>query len=497
MVESVAGHGLSSFTTSGHGPILSDAVSRMSGREALAAGSLGGLRCNRDKVGPSTRSSSSPSPSPGTRSSLSVLACRSLAGCIVSFPEALKRTSIGLHNIKGRYIGVSNWREQVSRLARCPGIWAFGPVAASTENCTTSASSSKLVGHQESNNSDCTAPIVWSLMVSGELATQPLRVHPARCEARMILRESISELINSDKVAKLHRELHSHLPPEPALRLKALETVLVEKGFLAADAVDKWLDDYSENVGPMNGAKVIARAWTNPQFAERLAKHAAEAFSEIVPSVDKDYPLVAVFNTPDIHNVVVCTLCSCYPVGILGMSPSWYKSTEYRARAVRDPRGVLAEFGTDLPDKVEVKVWDSTFRPAVHGGPGASRGDGRLDRRGPRRPRDAQCNDRDDEGPVAKKAGGGVMDTVHDLGGRQGFRPIPNVAEDDSALFSDEWKARTWAIAMMSMKKLTTDRTGWTLDWYRHVLERLPPDAYLGLDYFEKCDSGHDGHVCG
>ena len=78
------------------------------------------------------------------------------------------------------------------------------------------------------------------------------------------------------------------------------------------------------------------------------------------------------------------------------------------------------------------------------------------------------------------------MDTVHDLGGRQGFRPIPNVAEDDSALFSDEWKARTWAIAMMSMKKLTTDRTGWTLDWYRHVLERLPPDAYLGLDYFEK-----------
>ena len=165
---------------------------------------------------------------------------------------------------------------------------------------------------------------------------------------------------DSDKAAKLHRELHSHLPPEPALRLKALETVLVEKGFLAADAVDKWLDDYSENVGPMNGAKVIARAWTDPDFAERLAKHAAGAFSEIVPGVDKDYPLVAVFNTPDTHDVVVCTLCSCYPLGILGMSPSWYKSTEYRARAVRDPRGVLAEFGTDLPKGVEVKVWDST-----------------------------------------------------------------------------------------------------------------------------------------
>lgn len=165
---------------------------------------------------------------------------------------------------------------------------------------------------------------------------------------------------NSDKVAGLHRELHSHLPSDPALRLKALETVLVEKGFLAADAVDKWLDDYAENVGPMNGARVIARAWTDPAFAGRLAQHAAGAFSEMIPTVDRDYPLVAVFNTPDIHNVIVCTLCSCYPLGILGMSPSWYKSTEYRARVVRDPRGVLAEFGTVLPEHVEVRVWDST-----------------------------------------------------------------------------------------------------------------------------------------
>jgi len=165
---------------------------------------------------------------------------------------------------------------------------------------------------------------------------------------------------DSEKVAKLHRELHSHLPPEPALRLKALETVLVEKGYLATDAVDKWLDDYSENVGPMNGAKVIARAWTDPGFAERLAKNAAAAFAEIIPTVDEEYPLFAVFNTPDTHNLIVCTLCSCYPLAILGMSPSWYKSIEYRARAVREPRGVLAEFGTHLPETIEVKVWDST-----------------------------------------------------------------------------------------------------------------------------------------
>ncbi len=165
---------------------------------------------------------------------------------------------------------------------------------------------------------------------------------------------------DSDKVAKLHRELHSHLPSEPALRLKALETVLVEKGFLATDDVDKWLDDYSENVGPMNGAKVIARSWTDPEFAERLGEDTPAAFAEILPNIDKDYPIVAVFNSPDAHNLIVCTLCSCYPLGILGMSPSWYKSVEYRARAVRDPRGVLSEFGTNLPKTIEIKVWDST-----------------------------------------------------------------------------------------------------------------------------------------
>jgi nitrile hydratase len=172
--------------------------------------------------------------------------------------------------------------------------------------------------------------------------------------------ETILSSYKSEKVAELHRELHSHLPAEPALRLKALETVLVEKGFLAEDAVDKWLDDYSENVGPMNGARVIAKAWTDPEFAERLANDTPAAFSEIIPRIAENYPIVAVFNTRKTHNLIVCTLCSCYPLGILGMSPSWYKSTEYRARAVRDPRGVLAEFGTVLPEGVDLKVWDST-----------------------------------------------------------------------------------------------------------------------------------------
>jgi nitrile hydratase len=171
--------------------------------------------------------------------------------------------------------------------------------------------------------------------------------------------EAVLTSYDSNKVAELHRELHSHLPSEPALRLKALETVLSEKGFLAADAVDKWLDHYSENVGPMNGAKVIARAWVDGDFSARLEKNAMDAFCDIWPDAP-EHDLLAEFNSPKVHNLVVCTLCSCYPLGLLGMSPSWYKSTEYRARAVRDPRGVLKDFGTVLPQDVKIRVWDST-----------------------------------------------------------------------------------------------------------------------------------------
>lgn len=164
---------------------------------------------------------------------------------------------------------------------------------------------------------------------------------------------------DSEKVAAVHRELHSHLPSEPALRLKALETVLVEKDFLKPDSVDKWLENYAENVGPKNGAKVIARSWLDAEFAALLKENAAAAF--VAAGVEAaSYDLKAVFNAPMTHNLVVCTLCSCYPLRLIGMSPAWYKSTEYRARAVRDPRGVLREFGVDLGAEIEVRVWDST-----------------------------------------------------------------------------------------------------------------------------------------
>ena len=165
---------------------------------------------------------------------------------------------------------------------------------------------------------------------------------------------------DSDKVAHIHEELHSHLPPEPALRAKALESLLVEKGVLKTDAVDKWLDNFAEKIGPKNGARVIARSWVDPEFEGSLRNNAMQAFTALGLAKGGGYGLKAVFNSDTVHNLVVCTLCSCYPLALIGIPPIWYKLNEYRARAVRDPRGVLQEFGVKLNEHVEVRVWDST-----------------------------------------------------------------------------------------------------------------------------------------
>lgn len=165
---------------------------------------------------------------------------------------------------------------------------------------------------------------------------------------------------DSDKVAKIHRELHSHLPSDPALRVKALESLLVAKGMVDRAAVDTWIDIYAEEIGPKRGARVVARAWRDREFKARLLADGAAAIAEIGYQGHATGHVVAVENTDAVHNLVVCTLCSCYPFALLGMSPGWYKSNEYRARAVRDPRGVLAEFGVALAAEVEVRVWDST-----------------------------------------------------------------------------------------------------------------------------------------
>src|ERR1700688_3844948 len=153
---------------------------------------------------------------------------------------------------------------------------------------------------------------------------------------------------------------HVTVPTGAALRVKALEAILEEKGLIDPGALDPIVDMYENKVGPRNGARVVAKAWTDPAFRKRLLDDATAAIAELGYGGPEGGYLVAVENTPKVHNLVVCTLCSCYPWPVLGLPPVWYKSFAYRSRAVRDPRGVLREFGLELADDVEVRVWDST-----------------------------------------------------------------------------------------------------------------------------------------
>ena len=162
------------------------------------------------------------------------------------------------------------------------------------------------------------------------------------------------------KIRKLHQELHSHLPPEPELRLKAIESLLVEKGLVNPEAIDAWVDVFSEEIGPKRGAAVVAKAWLDETFRQLLLTNAPEAIRQMGFETATTTHVIVVENDEHTHNLIVCTLCSCYPLALLGLPPTWYKSAAYRSRAVRDPRGVLAEFGVSLPPLVAVKVWDST-----------------------------------------------------------------------------------------------------------------------------------------
>lgn len=159
---------------------------------------------------------------------------------------------------------------------------------------------------------------------------------------------------------------HSHdhpeqrIPSDPALRVMALESLLVEKGLVDPQALDALVETYEHQVGPHNGAKVVARAWTDAAYRERLLADATAAIAELGFGGLQGEHMVAVENTATVHNLVVCTLCSCYPYPVLGLPPVWYKSPAYRSRAVIDPRGVLREFGLELPAEMQIRVWDST-----------------------------------------------------------------------------------------------------------------------------------------
>ena len=151
----------------------------------------------------------------------------------------------------------------------------------------------------------------------------------------------------------------THINADAAVRTKALEALLVEKGLVSSEAIDEVVKDYEEDIGPMRGAQVVVRAWVDPDFKHRLLEDGRTAISELGFIERQGAELMVVENTPEVHNVVVCTLCSCYPWAVLGLPPSWYKSYAYRSRVVREPRAVLKEFGLDLPETVEARVWDS------------------------------------------------------------------------------------------------------------------------------------------
>ena len=157
-----------------------------------------------------------------------------------------------------------------------------------------------------------------------------------------------------------HHHDHSLLPAEPELRVKAIETLLLNKGIINSDTVNELIDTYENKIGPRNGAKVVAKAWVDPEYKKRLLENATKAIEELSYTGRQGEHMVVVENSPEVHNVVVCTLCSCYPWPVLGIPPTWYKSDEYRSRTVREPRKVLQEFGLELDLNTQIKVWDST-----------------------------------------------------------------------------------------------------------------------------------------
>ena len=157
-----------------------------------------------------------------------------------------------------------------------------------------------------------------------------------------------------------HHHDHTEPPSDLVLRVKALESLLIDKGLVDPQAIDQLVEAYETRIGPRNGAHVVAKAWSDPAFKTWLLHDATAAIASLGYGGRQGEHMMALENTPTVHNLVVCTLCSCYPWPVLGLPPVWYKSAPYRARAVADPRGVLKEFGTVLPDHVEIRIWDST-----------------------------------------------------------------------------------------------------------------------------------------
>ncbi len=175
-----------------------------------------------------------------------------------------------------------------------------------------------------------------------------------------VLARRVAKVVNAALMSHDHHDHHDNELDPMAARVRALETILTEKGLIDPAAIDAIVETYETKVGPRNGARVVAKAWSDLAFADWLKRDATAAIASLGYTGRQGEHMQAVFNTADTHNLVVCTLCSCYPWSVLGLPPVWYKAPPYRSRAVIDPRGVLAEFGLTLPEDMKVRVWDST-----------------------------------------------------------------------------------------------------------------------------------------
>ena len=259
---------------------------------------------------------------------------------------------------------------------------------------------------------------------------------------------------------------HQDVPSDLTLRVKALESLLVEKGLVDPAALDAIVDHYEHKVGPRNGARVVARAWSDPAYLERLRADATAAIAELDFTGRQGEHMIAVENTPDVHNLVVCTLCSCYPWPVLGLPPVWYKSAPYRSRAVIDPRGVLAEVRDGAAGGGRGPRLGFHRRGPLPGDPGTA-GRNRVTAGRARSARLPRRHDRDDA----------AVNGVHDMGGMHGMGPV--APEPGEPVFHHDWEARVHAMTLASP-------TRGNIDAGRHRLELLPPADYLRMSYYEK-----------
>ncbi len=258
------------------------------------------------------------------------------------------------------------------------------------------------------------------------------------------------------------------------LRVKALESLLVEKGLVNPETLDKLIDTFETRLGPRNGARVVARAWVDPAYRQRLREDASAAIAELGYSGMQGEHMVVVENTPQVHNVVVCTLCSCYPWPVLGLPPVWYKSNAYRSRVVIDPRGVLKEFGVELPDDVEVRVWDSTAEVRYLVLPERPAGTERMSEQRACSAGHARLDDRD--GNSYERC------TRH---GRH------------ARLRSHRARGRTSRCSTIAGKRARSRCVRPAVHWAsgtstssRHANERMPPEEYLAATYYERWLAG-------